>query len=548
MTIKTTPSVETVEGPVQGALIEPGVVAYMGIPYAAPPTGQEGRWRAPRPVQHWTEPRPSDVEEPRRTASCLQNQQNCILVGGGDPGTMDEDCLYLNVWTPERAAGASKLPVMVWIHGGAYIIGAGRLPVYHGAPLVKRGVILVTLNYRMGALGFFAHEALEKERLEKNEPRVNNFGLLDQIAALEWVQRNIAAFGGDPDKVTIFGQSAGARSVLALFASPLVREGRDKPLFHQGIAQSVYRFPEASQTQALNRGKKLMGLLKVSGTDVTAEQLRGLSARDIMNMDGKLTPQQLQGTSNSPVAISGDSVLPNAAGVIDSFLKGEVAALPLIIGNTSDDGSVVLDVPGIDTGSVLLLAATGLPAPIPNPDVPRNYYPDLASEAGDVRSKVGRRLTRDAVFTVTTYNIAKAHSKIAPTWRYYFDYTAENHRATVPDGTRHGDDVAFTMDTLAYAPPFPPGKPKEPVEVTEKDRRVAALANEYVVTFAISGTPSAVTGPEWPQDKAGQDRTLVLGESTQVKSDFMQQHVEAATMENMVAFDKVGKKMDNIMG
>ncbi|KFE72238.1 Carboxylesterase type B [Hyalangium minutum] len=468
-------------------------------------------------------------------------------MGGGDPDPMDEDCLYLNVWTPEREAGAPKLPVMVWIHGGAYTLGAGRLPVYHGAPLVKRGVILVTINYRLGALGFFAHEALEKERLEKNEPRVNNFGLLDQIAALEWVQRNIEQFGGDPDNVTLFGQSAGARSVLALFASPLVNK-RQKPLFHRGIAQSVYRFPEVSQTQALARGKKLMGLLGAGGKDVTAAELRELDAKDIMNMEGKLTQQQLKGTSNSPVAVSGDSVLPNEAGVIDSFLNGAVSALPLIIGNTSDDGSVVLDVPGINTGSIILVAVTGLPAPIPTPDVPRNYYPDLASgEAEDVRDEVGRRLARDAVFTVTTYNLAKAHSKLAPTWRYYFDYTAENHRATVPKGTRHGDDVIFTMDTLAYAPPFPPGKPNEPVTVTEKDRGVAALANEYFFKFAVTGTPSSATGPAWPQNKEGQDRTLVLGESTKVESDFMQQHAEGATMENMVAFDKVGKKMDNIM-
>ncbi|MFY0577201.1 carboxylesterase family protein [Cystobacter fuscus] len=233
----TLPIINTVEGPVQGALVE-DVIAYMGIPYAAKPLG-DLRWRAPQPVTPWTQTLPSNDQAP----SCLQNRDLCIEVGGGDPRIMSEDCLYLNVWTPQPKAGAPKRPVMVWIHGGAYIIGAGSLPIYHGAPFVNRGAILVTINYRMGALGFFAHPALEKE-VTVEQQRIYNFGLLDQIAALEWVQRNIAKFGGDPDNVTIFGQSAGARSVLALFASPLTKD-REKPLFHRGIAQSVYRTAEA---------------------------------------------------------------------------------------------------------------------------------------------------------------------------------------------------------------------------------------------------------------------------------------------------------------
>jgi len=533
MSIRTISPIQTVEGPVQGVVVEPGVVAYKGIPYAAPPL-VDLRWRAPQPVTPWK----ATLLPNELTPSCFQNERNCILVGGGDPHPTSEDCLYLNVWTPEPEANASKRPVMVWIHGGAYILGAGKLPVYHGAPLVKKGVILVTLNYRMGALGFFAHDALDKDTPE-GEPRVNNFGLLDQIAALEWVQRNIAKFGGDPDNVTIFGQSAGARSVLALYASPLVRN-REKPLFHRGIAQSVYRFPEASQKQAHDRGAKLAGLCGVKEDNATAELLRKIPARKLMNMDNEFTTQQLKGTANSPVAISGDSVLPNE--VIDSFLKGEVAALPLIIGNTSDDGSVVLDVPLVEPGTIVDLASLVV-------NTPRNYYPDLAPQQPlKIRAELGRRLARDAVFTVTTYNIAKAHNKRAPTWRYYFDYTAENHRATVTKGTRHGDDCSFTMNTLAYAPPFPPGHPETPVEVTAKDREVASHANEYWFQFAVTGAPSSATGPAWPRHEEGQDKTLLMGASFEVKTDFMQQHHEDAALENMVAFDKVGKAMDNIMG
>lgn len=545
MTINTitAPIIDTVEGPVQGAIVE-DVVAYKGIPYAAPPVG-DLRWRRPQPVTPWTEPRQSNDNAP----SCFQDRNVCIEMGGGDPDPMDEDCLYLDVWTPKLGAGAAdrasgagapKLPVMVWIHGGAYILGAGRLPVYHGAPLVKRGVILVTINYRLGALGFFAHAALDEG--VPAEERVYNFGLLDQIAALEWVQRNIEKFGGDPGNVTIFGQSAGARSVLALFASPLVKD-RNPPLFHRGIAQSVYRSPEATRDKALTRGAKLAKALLglADGATATPEQLRRISARQLMNMDNELTPKQLKGTSNSPVGITGDIVLPTT-GVVDSFVTGEVAALPLIIGNTSDDGSIVLDQldgPGQIVDLAVLVAGV---------QTPKNYYPDLAPQSSaTIRAELGRRLARDAFFTVTTYKIAEAHSKRAPTWRYYFDYTAVNLRPTVSKGTRHGDDILFTMNTLDFAPPFPPGQPTNPVAVTAKDREVASRASEYWPAFARTGKPSSAAGPEWPPHAEGQDKTLVLGESAEVKTDFMKDHHQDAALENMDAFEKVGKAMDSVM-
>ncbi len=180
------------------------------------------------------------------------------MVGGGHPGDMSEDCLYLNVWSPWLEAGA-KLPVMVWIHGGAYIIGSGGLNIYDGRPLAAKGAVVVSINYRLGCLGFFKHPKLEAETAA-DKVKINNFGLLDQIAALEWVNRNIEQFGGDPGNVTIFGQSAGARSVLALFVSPVVtgRAAKGLPqLFHKGIAQSVYRMVEAPALKAQGRCTKL---------------------------------------------------------------------------------------------------------------------------------------------------------------------------------------------------------------------------------------------------------------------------------------------------
>ncbi|WP_437817617.1 carboxylesterase/lipase family protein [Sorangium sp. So ce1078] len=533
------PIIHTVEGPVQGVIDDSGVVAYKGIPYAAPPVGNL-RWRPPHAVTPWTQTLLPNEE----TSSCLQDRQFCIAFGGGDPHPMSEDCLYLNVWTPQPQAGATKLPVMVWIHGGAYIMGAGKLPVYHGAPLVKRGAILVTVNYRLGALGFFAHDALDKERIAEGAPHVNNFGLLDQIAALEWVQRNIEKFGGDADNVTIFGQSAGSRSVLALFASPLVKQ-REKRLFHRGIAQSVYRNPDASQEQAHKRGAKLAGLLLglADGSTATVEQLRGIDAERLMNVNKEFSKKQLEGTSNSPVAITGDSVLPNLGGVIDSFLKGEAAELPLIIGNTGDDGSVVLDVEGIYPITIIGMAPEDRIGP------PRYYYPDLANveDIASIRTDLGHRLARDAFFTVTTYKIAMAHSKRAPVWRYYFDYTPENLRDKVTFGTRHGDDVGFTMNTLDIARPFPPGEPQNPVVVTDKDREVASRVSEYWFEFGRTGVPSSSTGPEWPQHAEGQDRTLVVGETIEVREKFMQQHFGKPPVVNMVAFDETGKVADGIL-
>ena len=535
MTNNTIPPVKTVEGSVQGMLVD-DVVAYKGIPYAAPPTGAL-RWKPPAAVKTWGD---KTLQPNERTPSALQNRQTCIEVGGGDPDPMNEDCLYLNVWTPQPKKDAPKLPVMVWIHGGAYIIGAGKLPVYHGAPLVKRGAILVTFNYRLGALGFFAHAALDKETTA--DTRVNNFGLLDQIAALEWVQRNIAEFGGDPDNVTIFGQSAGARSVLALFASPLVKD-REKPLFHRGIAQSVYRSPEAPREKALERGAQLAKvLLKLAdGATATAEQLRGIDALELMNVDSTpLHPDDLKGTANSPVAISGDIVLPSP--VIDSFVAGTVSALPLIIGNTSDDGSTVIDqLKDRDPGQIVDLAVLSTQV-----KYPKRYYPDLATQESPViRNELGRRLARDAFFTVTTHKLAEAHGPRASTWRYYFDYTAENLRPDVPNGTRHGDDVNFTMNTLDAFPPFPPGKPQEPVPIVAKDREVADRTSELWFKFASTGTPAPAT--EWPLHTATADKTLLLGESVSVATDFMQQHVESAEFENMDAFNRIGTAMDKVM-
>ena len=308
---QTATTVKTRSGDLQG-IAEHGAFAFKGIPYAAPPVGPL-RWREPKPVSVWQGVRRADSYG----NACIQLPELSIA-NGGDPGPVSEDCLYLNVWTPKLDRTA-KLPVMVWIHGGAYIFGSGSLPLYNGSPLATKGAVVVSLNYRLGQLGFFSHPALQKE--SPGGPM--NFGLLDQITALKWVQQNIAQFGGDAGNVTIMGQSAGGKSVLALFASPLARG-----LFHKGIAQSSYVVPDATRAKALEVGAKVADALKLNGANATAAQLRAIEPERFAALKG-------QGLSNSPVPIRGDKVLPQS--IQDAFAAGKEAPLPLIVGNTSDD-------------------------------------------------------------------------------------------------------------------------------------------------------------------------------------------------------------------
>ncbi|EDG8597091.1 carboxylesterase family protein [Salmonella enterica subsp. enterica serovar Kentucky] len=295
------PLVATRHGKIVG-VVQEEIHIWRGIPYAAPPTG-ELRWRAPQPVTPWQDVRQADCF----SCASWQDITWCRELGGGDPGNFSEDCLYLNVWAP--AVRHEPLPVMVWLHGGGYTIGAGSLPPYDGQALAKRGAIVVTVNYRLGHLGFFAHPALEGEGAEC----IHNFALLDQIAALRWVQDNIAAFGGDTQNVTLFGESAGARSVLSLMASPLA-----KGLFHKAIIQSGYTLPDTPREVALKKGVALAEHLGLA--HATAEQLRALPAETFWPLDA---PFKI-----APTPISGDVVLPHP--MLETFFAAKQHPIPVI--------------------------------------------------------------------------------------------------------------------------------------------------------------------------------------------------------------------------
>ncbi|ATB46184.1 carboxylesterase/lipase family protein [Corallococcus macrosporus] len=485
MSVIKTPEVSTREGKVQG-LVEGAISVFRGIPYAKPPTGAL-RWRAPERVNPW----PGVREAYEFGYSALQSRQACIEGGGGDPGEMREDCLYLNVWTPRVDAGA-KLPVVFWIHGGAFVIGSGRVPPYDGFHLAARDVVLVTFNYRLGHLGFFVHPALEKEH--PGGPA--NFGLLDQMLALEWVRDNIAQFGGDPSNVTVMGQSAGAKSVLSLFTSPLVRE---KNLFRQGVAMSAYVLQEKSLSDAKLAG---MAFAWRNGLDrllATAEELRALSPEKFW-----MLPTD---TVNAPSPIYGDSVLPEP--IRESFERGSQLPLPLILGSTSDDSSVVSSF-GIDPGTILERLGAFAPAI-------RQLYPDV-----DDDREIGRRMCRDFVFTVLPRMLASRHAASgAAAWRYYFDYNA---RLLVPRqrlGVPHGGEVPYFLETAADVPPS--GE-----FFTDEDRTFLHQLVASLVQFARTGTPGPVAQVTWEGHTETQDRLLRLEVSPRMEADFERTILQAA--------------------
>jgi para-nitrobenzyl esterase len=445
------PVVATAQGRVEGR-VDGDVARFMGLPYAAPPVGRL-RWRAPQAAAQWQGVRDGS----RPGAACVQ-KRGASLEGGGDPGATSEDCLYLNVFTTRPKRGA-KMPVMVWIHGGALVLGAGHLPIYDGSTLARQGVVVVTLNYRLGPLGFLVHPALEAEHQGDTAPA--NFGLLDQIAALRWVRANIAAFGGDPSQVTVFGESAGAQSVLALMASPQARG-----LLDRGIAQSAYGLPSHPRAKAREVGVKLAASFGLPGARTSAAQLRALPAERFADLpDPKLTL--------APSFVVGDSALPRS--IVARFRAGQQAKVPLVIGSNSDEASIAAAF-GLRSDAILRQLGAGRLFVQP-------HYPGVTDDA-----ELGRQVVRDAVFTAYARRIAVLHAAHAPTWRYYFSRLPEGAAAGTP-GVMHGGEVAVVFGSgdacncLAAA-------------WTDADRAASRGVVARWTGFARTGRP----GTGWPSD------------------------------------------------
>ncbi|MEX3021084.1 carboxylesterase/lipase family protein [Kluyvera sp. STS39-E] len=466
----TSTRLDTLQGTLSG-VVDGDIHVWRGIPYATPPVGSL-RWRAPQPLSPWTGIRQCDSF----SASSWQNSEYCQELGGGDPGRFSEDCLYLNVWSP--AERSTTLPVMVWLHGGGFTIGAGGLPPYEGKALAQRGVVVVTVNYRLGHLGFFAHPALEGEDGE----RLYNFGLMDQIAALRWVQENIAGFGGDRDNVTLFGESAGARSVLSLMTSP-----KAQGLFHKAIIQSGYTLPDLPREAALARGERLAEHFNLP--NATAQSLRELPADVFWSLE---SPH-----NTGPAPIVGDAVLPQP--MLDVFFAGKQHAMPVLVGSNSDEASVMA-VFGVDlAGQIEKLRRErrfGL-------GLIKLLYPGVKGD-----EELGRQVCRDMAFTTLGYVVMQAQQRVnQPCWRYWFDYVAEAEHQTYPHGAWHGNEVPYIFDTLGQITPSRD-------YVTDADLTFAAAMADYWASFArdASASHTVLAGPlRWPAAVRGRDRLLRMG-------------------------------------
>lgn len=316
----------TLEGRVDSAT---GVLVFDGIPYAAPPVG-DLRWRPPRPPPSWQGVRSAT----RLGHNCVQHQPYSDI--GADAAGKSEDCLYLNVWT---ASTEGRRPVMVWIHGGGFHAGFGGEERHNGGPLARKGGVVVTLNYRLGAFGFMAHPALAAESPNGSS---GNYGLLDQIAALQWVQRNIARFGGDPSRVTIFGESAGAMSVGVLIGSPLANG-----LFHRAILQSgtgTIRVEPRADAEAT--GLRIAQALGIAGADAAvaatsaAARLRAVPAESLLATVVRLAPNR--GTPIVWPAVDG-WVLPRP--VDSALVLGQANVVPVIVGSNADESQEMFGAP-----------------------------------------------------------------------------------------------------------------------------------------------------------------------------------------------------------
>lgn len=454
-----------------------GVASHLGIPFARPPVG-DLRWAPPIPAAAWAEER--DATEPG--PACPQ-PAGALASGRVE---WDEDCLTLNVWAPEEADG---LPVMVWIHGGGLLRGSSSTPTYDGAKLAARGVVVVTVNYRLGALGYLAHEPFAAEH--PDHLAAGNYGLLDQVMALWWVQERIAGFGGDPGRVTVFGESAGGLSVCALLASPLA-EG----LFHRAIVQSggcPRRIAAADGSIGAGPDAFAQGARFANAAGCDADEaacLRGLSAAEVLEtLPGRIS-LDLRRDGERYGLVSDGLSLP--APPMAALASGSAHAVPLMVGSNSDEGWLFTR--ALPDGPLTEAALGRLGA---DPDAVWSLYPTAAH--GGPRAAFSAALG-DASFVCPARAIARAHARAGnETWLYHFAYAAPRAREQGM-GAIHGAEISYVFGNFAL-----PGALLRP----EQEALHEEMASRWVA-FAATGSPALSDDDEWqPYDQAT-DLALLL--------------------------------------
>jgi para-nitrobenzyl esterase len=468
-------SVGTESGLVHG-VSEPGVRVFRGIPYAAPPAGSL-RWRPPQPPEHWEGVRAAETFG----ASCPQP---------GAPEPMTEDCLTLNVWTPDGATAATPLPVMVWIHGGGFRSGSGSDAVSHGEVLAREGVVVVTLNYRLGALGFLAHPLLER-----NDEAWANYGILDMVAALEWVQRNIASFGGDPSRVTVFGESAGGMAIHLLMVVP-----RAEGLFHRAIGLSGYgTWPLPRVRSAASAGART----GAPSAEEIAEAIVGRATRDgpapetatqLRRVPAVRLAEAVEGL-HLPV-VDGE-VVPDEPGTL--FARGAQHDVPFMTGGDSFDGAV-MPWSGIPTDEFLDSWGSDL-------DRLRTLYADDFAVSDQLGAN---RLFGDARYVMAGRYLAEQMAQVSsPGYLYYFTFVPAAQRSEGP-GAPHGSELGLLFghaeDTDAVG--------------------LGQTMRAYWTAFARTGDPNGPGRPEWPVYTGRADEWLVIGETPEVETAVLEDKLD----------------------
>lgn len=443
--------VKVEEGSVQGT-IEEGLAIYKGIPFAAPPVG-DLRWKAPQPAAKW-----EGIKQATKFAPGP-------IQGGNPPSGKSEDCLYLNIWSPAKSA-KDKIPVLVWIYGGGFGAGATSESNYSGEHLAKKGVVLVSIAYRVGQLGFMAHPELSAENPNKAS---GNYGLLDMIAGLKWIKKNIAAFGGDPNKVTIFGESAGGIAVSMLCASPLA-----KGLFHGAISQSGGSFGPPRPTTY--PGENLKTLKDAEAAGAAYAKTAGVSSIADLR---KIAADKLPAGRGWPI-IDGYVIPDDQYKLYEAKKYNDV---PILVGYNSDEG-----------------------ASFSPPKTPEEYITGVKNRYGKFADdlikaypvgtttvpKTARDLARDAAFGWQTWIWARLHSQKGKTKVYYYyfdqhpDFPGDSPR--FGSGSPHGQDVGFVFKHL---------NPNSQ-QATPTDEQVSETIANYWTNFAKYGHPNGNGVPNWP--------------------------------------------------
>ena len=507
--------VQTASGRVEGAAVDDGrgpageILVFRGIPYAAPPVG-DLRWRPPQPPESWDGIR--GAFEPG--APCWQRITPDTSIYSRGEIERSEDCLYLDLWTAADRGADGLRPVMVWFHGGSHEVGHGSSLIFDGTALARKGVVLVSINYRLGSFGFLAHAGLSAESEHGSS---GNYGLLDKIAALRWVQDNAQAFGGDPDRVLIFGQSAGSMSVCSLMASPLAAG-----LFHRAVGQSAgCSTPLPMLEQAEQRGALLateLGAAEGSAPEEAVSTLRAASAEDVLAAAGA------SGWSGDFMTVVDGWYLPDQPAAI--YARGEHNQAPLLVGSMADESSALFA-----PGPPLELAQLEEQLTEQYGDVAADLLAAYAAEAQQAPGAVPTLILSDTIFGWGSRTWASDVSAAGgDAYLYFISHAPPVFRLYLPDrpdlggeggprhlGAYHSGDLAYVFGNVDLVG----------INWEDRDHELAELLSSYWTNFAKTGDPNGDGLPEWPRYDPDADQALVVGEEVEVQAGVRKQKLDA---------------------